>query len=334
VLAALLVLPALVYVAARRSAALAPTLRWGVIAWGACGLVFGGARALWGMEIALWLHLGAAPLIAYTATLCLWNNPRHPRPVPAAALLIGTVFCLDLLLVAPFFERSFRMFESLLGTWLPMSLIAITSLLTGFLLSMPAERRPFLKWMPDSRDLQARMPGDALLETENGSTHAITMRGTPGQVWPWLAQMGYGRAGWYSHDRLDNWGHHSADRILPEFQRLERGDFLPSTPGGKCFFEVLELEPESSLVLGSHMTTGPVHSLAWREPSPPVAQRATWSFVLVQEGEATTRLRVRARGVSIPVWRWLAVNAFFSVAHIIMQRKQLLSLKRRVETLG
>jgi proline iminopeptidase len=247
-------------------------------------------------------------------------------------LLIGTIFCLDLLIVAPFIERSFVMFESILGTWAPMGLIAFTSLATGEFLSLTANRRPFLKWMPERRDLEARMPGDGLLDGESGSTHAITIRCRPDQLWPWLVQMGYGRAGWYSYDRLDNWGHRSSDRLLPAFQCLERGDCLPSTPGGKCFFEVLDLEPEASLVLGSHMTTGPVRSVRWADPSPSVSQRATWSFALVPEGPDDTRLRVRTRAVSIPSWRWMPVNAFFSVAHIIMQRKQLVCLKRRVET--
>jgi hypothetical protein len=38
--------------------------------------------------------------------------------------------------------------------------------------------------------------------------------------------------------------------------------------------------------------------------------------------------------VSVPGWRWLPVNAFFFIAHIIMQRKQLLTLKGRAETQG
>ena len=334
VLLAVLVLPPLADGARRSRVAIGSCLLWGAIAWAACGLVLSVSRICLGMEIALWLYLAAAPVIAYGATVACWNRPRHPRAVSAAALLTGTIFCLDLLIVAPFIERSFVMFESFRGTWAPMGLIAFTSLATGLLLSLPAERRPFLKWMPEDRDLEARMPGDSLLDGESGPTHAITIRCRPGQLWPWLVQMGYGRAGWYSHDRLDNWGHRSSDRLLPEFQRLEGGDRLPSTPDGKCFFEVLDLEPEANLVLGSHLTTGPVHSLRWAETSPSVSQRATWSFALISEAANDTRLRVRTRGVSAPAWRWMPVNAFFSVAHIIMQRKQLISLKRRAETQG
>jgi hypothetical protein len=47
-------------------------------------------------------------------------------------------------------------------------------------------------------------------------THAITIRGDRRALWPWLAQMGAGRAGWYSCDLIDNGRRRSADRIRPE----------------------------------------------------------------------------------------------------------------------
>jgi proline iminopeptidase len=53
---------------------------------------------------------------------------------------------------------------------------------------------------------------------------AVTIEAPPEQVWPWLAQMGYDRAGWYSWDRLDNGGRPSADRIHPEWQEWGQVD--------------------------------------------------------------------------------------------------------------
>jgi hypothetical protein len=45
------------------------------------------------------------------------------------------------------------------------------------------------------------LPGDELTDKPIGSvTQAITIAGTPDDGWPWLAQMGCGRAGWYSYD--------------------------------------------------------------------------------------------------------------------------------------
>jgi hypothetical protein len=63
------------------------------------------------------------------------------------------------------------------------------------------------------------------------STHAITIDAPPDQVWPWIAQMGAGRAGWYSWDAIDNGGTASATRVVPEFQTVIPGDVMPAVPG-------------------------------------------------------------------------------------------------------
>jgi len=66
-----------------------------------------------------------------------------------------------------------------------------------------------------------KLPGDDLVPNLLGSsTHAITIRSSRQDLWPWLAQMGAGRAGWYSYDFIDNGGHRSAERILPELQSI------------------------------------------------------------------------------------------------------------------
>ncbi|MFZ0860214.1 MAG: hypothetical protein WAN18_06000, partial [Candidatus Sulfotelmatobacter sp.] len=63
------------------------------------------------------------------------------------------------------------------------------------------------------------LPGDDLIPQPIGSVnHAITIRRPPRDVWPWLAQMGSGRAGWYAYDFIDNGGRPSAERILPLYQ--------------------------------------------------------------------------------------------------------------------
>ena len=65
---------------------------------------------------------------------------------------------------------------------------------------------------PSERALS--LPGDDLIPLPVGSVnHAITIRRPPREVWPWLAQMGSGRAGWYAYDFIDNGGQHSAERI-------------------------------------------------------------------------------------------------------------------------
>ena len=168
------------------------------------------------------------------------------------------------------------------------------------------------------------LPGDELLTKSIGSslTHAITIRRPPREVWPWLAQMGAGRAGWYSYDLIDNGRQPSAERILLEFQRVEVGGIFPALPGVTDGFTVLRVDPERSLVLGWVAAAG----------GPPLM---TWAFVLEEHEAGSTRLIVRARGgaayrppFGLPPW---TTGTLVAWGHAFMQRKQLLGIARRAE---
>ncbi len=99
--------------------------------------------------------------------------------------------------------------------------------------------------IPDEAD--RALPGDEVVSGAPVSdTRSITIDAPPAEVWPWLVQMGFGRAGWYSYDALDMKGT-SADRIIPDLQTLAVGDVVPTHPGGG--FEVRVLEPGHALVL-------------------------------------------------------------------------------------
>jgi hypothetical protein len=108
-------------------------------------------------------------------------------------------------------------------------------------------------------------------------THGIDLAVPPDRAWPWLAQMGAGRGGWYSWDRLDNGGHRSADRVVPQ---LQRGDLLPAVPGALDAFIVEYVEPPRDLVL--------------RWPAGGDGSRASWEILLVP-ALGGSRLVVRAR---------------------------------------
>jgi len=165
-------------------------------------------------------------------------------------------------------------------------------------------------------------PGDDLIPQPIGAVnHAITIRRSPHEVWSWLVQMGSGRAGWYAHDFIDNDGHHSAERILPEYQDISVGSVFPALPGATDVFIVTQCAPERSLVL------------SWRLPNG--RYQTTWAFVLEQIQPDQTRLIVRGRIASgyrpygLPQWLALSTGR---LAHFIMQRKQLLGIARRAET--
>jgi hypothetical protein len=166
------------------------------------------------------------------------------------------------------------------------------------------------------------LAGDDLIFEPIGSVnHAVTICRPPDAVWPWLVQMGSGRAGWYAYDFIDNRGHRSADRILPEFQNISVGSVFPALPGVTDVFTVVRCEPERSLVLSWQMPDG--------------RYQTTWAFVLEPLQPNSTRLIVRGRVApnyrpyGLPQWVALLLAR---PAHFIMERRQLLGIARRAES--
>ncbi len=125
-------------------------------------------------------------------------------------------------------------------------------------------------------------------------THAITIDAPSEAVWPWLVQMGSGRAGWYSYDRIDNGGTPSARQIIPELQHVAVGDVMPWLPGAKDGFVVGEVSAEEALVLLVPLQpTGSGSDVS--EPSSGRSLRGTWALVLEPADHGRTRLITRGR---------------------------------------
>ncbi len=176
---------------------------------------------------------------------------------------------------------------------------------------------------PDGR---RDLPGDELLKhARYQATHAVHIEAPPSRVWPWLVQMGGRRAGWYSWDILDNAGIPSADHIVPELQKLAVGDVIPALPNATEGFAVLRLEAEKLLVLGSP-------SLLPGAPPAGEPFDSTWAFVLEPIGAEATHLTVRVRADYAPSLRMAVLRPALGLAHEVMERKQLRTLKERVES--
>jgi hypothetical protein len=132
--------------------------------------------------------------------------------------------------------------------WATGSLIAIAGVAAGYAL---LGRHWHLRWGATETELRAKLAGDDLIaDADLTATRAIAIRCPADQVWPWLAQVGQGRGGFYSYDRLENLVRcdiHSADRIVPELQNVEVGDEVMLAP--KVGLTVAALEGGRALVL-------------------------------------------------------------------------------------
>jgi hypothetical protein len=185
---------------------------------------------------------------------------------------------------------------------------------------------------PAERD--CNLPGDDIVADPQAVTnHAITIDAPPRDVWPWLVQMGWGRGGWYTARWVDRLlfpkNGPSADTIVPDFQHLEIGDFIPDgPPEAHCGFIVEQIEAEHALVLHSTSHLPP----SWRRHA-----QLDWSWVFVLTPEADgdqTRFLFRSRWRTAP-W-WLTAGGRYAIvpADFIMARDMLRGVRARAERLA
>lgn len=172
----------------------------------------------------------------------------------------------------------------------------------------------------------AAMPGDHLHDPgATVRTRAITVAAPPADVWPWLVQLGWGRAGWYSLDALErplgaarsvaedgteSW--RSLTEVAARHQDLAVGDRIPLAEG--LGFEVVEIEPLEHLV--AVLETDALHMV--------------WTLVLRDFDEATrlvARTALRGRGTAAD----LATRLLVDPGHAVMEVAQLRGIKRRAE---
>jgi hypothetical protein len=195
-------------------------------------------------------------------------------------------------------------------------------------------RRRLLTWGANQDEISRAWPGDELIPDVNTPdiTMATTLPSPPEQVWPWLVQMGVGRAGWYSWDRLDNGGKPSADRIVPEWQNLEVGQQLNVSPDGQRWMTVAMVEPNRALVLRATAELPSGRSFDPRSAHLPHAYLdGIWGFYLQPAPGGKTRLISRTHGRNHPQLLGGAFSLLLGEpSHFIMQTRQFHGLRTRV----
>jgi hypothetical protein len=171
-------------------------------------------------------------------------------------------------------------------------------------------------WGATPSEVERVLPGDELVPRPTwNATRAVTVEATPGQIWPWLVQIGWGRAGWYGYDWADNGFRPSSREILPAYQEMFVGKEFPMSPvtAERCY----AFEPERWMLWRASDTGG------------------TWLWYLDPVDEHSTRLITRMRDG----YRWanplallpqLAVDLF----DFPFMRKCMLGVKERAEQLA
>lgn len=186
-------------------------------------------------------------------------------------------------------------------------------------LTSPLFRPWYSRWGATKHETAKPLPGDQLVpEPVLASTRGITIHAPADAVWPWLVQMGQGRGGLYSYQRLENLvgcDMHNADQILVEHQHIEIGDKIRLTPEGRGpFFVVSAIEPGRAVILSGD--------------NPPT----TWAFILAPIDKKSTRLIIRFRqDYERGVGNFLGWRVFTDPISFWMERKMLQGIKARAE---
>lgn len=139
-------------------------------------------------------------------------------------------------------------------------------------------------------EARAALPGDDLLPgAQVQNDRACTIAAPPSSVWPWIAQLGQNKAGFYSFEGLENLVGcqiTGASRIHPEWQDVAVGDRFTLHPD--VALRVAEVEPGRSLVVSSQGADAPGD----------MDLDTTWAFCLspvTPNGSSATRLHLRER---------------------------------------
>ena len=182
------------------------------------------------------------------------------------------------------------------------------------------------RWGASDDEVARRLPGDEIVERPTwNATRAVTVAATPAQIWAFLVQIGWGRAGWYGYDLVDNGGRPSTWEILPEHQDLAVGKEFPMTP--VTFMVCVDYRENEWMLWRAKDADG--DAVGRRGVS-----SGTWLWRLEPLDESHTRLLTRMRDH----YRWtspyiliqLAVDAF----DFPFMRKALLGIKARAEALA
>jgi hypothetical protein len=185
------------------------------------------------------------------------------------------------------------------------------------------------RWGATAEEVGSPMAGDDIVPHAKGrTTHAITIDATAEDVWPWLVQMGYHRAGWYTYPWVDRYLWHidnpSAAQVIPELQDLSVDDIVQDGEPGTAFYRVSALDPPHALVL--HSTSHVPQPLRGK-----MTVDWTWAYELREVDARATRLVLRVRATFEPWWVRLIYDGMIVPSDFIMARSMLRGIARRAE---
>ena len=261
-----------------------------------------------------WKTLTAIASVSSLALLLLYGHPLFVVGIAADFTVMGAALLLTRITspLPPVPKRSAAVH---------VILIAVIA----YVGTVIALRPWYTSWGTTRSERQMVMIGDPPLgQSHFRIDHAVTIKAPVDSVWPWLAQIGQDRGGFYSYDWLERtFGAQitNANAVVPAWQARNVGDkvravqptFLGGIFGNDLGWKITQLEPGRAIVLEN------------------------WGAFVVDPIDAkSSRLHIRTRGPGVPTVAGIALSPIslltFEPAHFIMERGMLLGIKKRAES--
>ncbi len=196
--------------------------------------------------------------------------------------------------------------------------MAAVVILAACIVLRPLFRPWYSRWGATEEECVVDLPGDEIVpHPRGGYTQAISIRASADSVWPWVAQVGQGKGGFYSYELLENLvgcNIHNASCIIPEYQDIKVGDEIVMHPRAPVI-PVVIVEPGKTLVGGGRQDEDTAN---------------IWIFYIMQK-DGLTRLISRWAFQYKPIFLNRIVYWLLEPIAAVMQRKMLLTMKQLAE---
>jgi hypothetical protein len=196
---------------------------------------------------------------------------------------------------------------------------AAAAIIGACVLLRPLFRPWYSKWGIIGEESTMGLPGDELVpDPLGGYTQAISIRAPAASIWPWIAQVGQGKGGFYSYELLENLvgcNIHNTHRILPEYQDIKAGDVIVMHPKVPVI-PVAIVEPGKTLVYGGKQGELTANN---------------WIFHIYRREESTRLITRWSFQYKPALINRIAYDWFLEPIAAVMQRKMLLTIKQLAE---
>ncbi len=195
------------------------------------------------------------------------------------------------------------------------------------LVATPFVGKKRLRWGTQGTEATDPLPGDELVPSPKWTyTLGVDIAASPEAIWPWIAQIGQQRGGFYTYQTLENMVGckiTNTTEILPEHQHPQVGDQIylhPTAPPMRV--EIVDA-PHALVLFGS--------------PADIAAEKSwgmsTWQFAIQARSDGKSRLLTRGRSDYSPGWAARLAFGRFPIESItfVMSRKMMLEIKRLAE---